>query len=85
LEKRPEKQRNKITNHQKGVFSMITRDLVEAELQHLNDDDLSKVYHYIKQVEQGKPEGVVEKDVLLAQNWDRPGNDEAWAHLWLGR
>ena len=67
---------------------MITRELVESELQRLDDDDLLKVYQYIRRVEhfkQDAPESIIEVDMLLAQNWDRPGNDEAWAHLWLGR
>lgn len=64
---------------------MITLELIEIELERLNADDLSRVYSYIKQVEQDKPRNAIETDVLLAPNWDRPGDDEAWAHLWLGR
>ncbi len=64
---------------------MVTLELVEAELEHLNADDLAKVYLYIKQVEHDDPDNSPETDVLFAQDRDYPGDAEAWMRLWLGR
>jgi len=74
---------------------MVTRELVQAELERLSADDLSKVYRYIKQVEQDKPKtakkkslmsslSAIEIDAVLAQDWDRPEEDKAWAYLQTG-
>jgi len=63
---------------------MVTRELVEAELERLDADELAKVYRYIKQVEQDNSVSIIEVDVLLA-HWDYSEDDEAWAHLWVGK
>ena len=64
---------------------MVTRELVQAELEYLNANDLSKVYRYIKQVEGEKPKSILEIDAVSAQDFHLIEDDEAWAHLWVGR
>jgi|GEM_PF-6051973 len=69
---------------------MVTRELVEAELNYLGVDDLTKVYSYIKEVEQGHPQtsslsSSAQVDPNLGHDWNRPEENEPWAYLWLGR
>ena len=45
---------------------MVTRELVQAELERLNADELSKVYRYIKQVEQDKPKTAKKKSLMAS-------------------
>ena len=45
---------------------MVTRELVQAELEHLNADELSKVYRYIKQVGQDKPKTAKKKSLMAS-------------------
>ena len=45
---------------------MVTRELVQAELEHLNANELSKVYRYIKQVEQDKPKTAKKKSLMAS-------------------
>ena len=73
---------------------MVTPKLAQAKLQHLNADDLSEIYSYIEQVEQGKPEtgkslmsssSAIKSDAAPTQHRGRPEERDAWAYLWLGR
>jgi hypothetical protein len=43
---------------------MVTRELVQAELERLSADDLSKVYRYIKQVAHEKPKSAKKKSLM---------------------
>ena len=45
---------------------MVTRELVQAELEHLNPNELSKVYQYIKQVAQGKTKTIRKKSLMAS-------------------
>ena len=45
---------------------MVTRELVQAELERLNTAELSKVYRYIKQVEQDKPKTAKKKSLMAS-------------------
>jgi hypothetical protein len=45
---------------------MVTRALVQAELEHLNADELSQVYRYIKQVAQDKPKTAKKKSLMAS-------------------
>ena len=45
---------------------MVTRELVQAELDRLSADELSKVYRYIKQVAHEKPQKNSKKKSLMA-------------------
>ncbi len=45
---------------------MVTRELVQAELERLNADELSKVYRYIKQVAQKKPKAAKKKSLMTS-------------------
>jgi hypothetical protein len=45
---------------------MVTRALVQAELERLNADELSKVYRYIKQVAQDKPKTAKKKSLMAS-------------------
>jgi Asp-tRNA(Asn)/Glu-tRNA(Gln) amidotransferase C subunit len=62
---------------------MVTRELVKDELENLDTQDLSKVYDYIKQVEQ-HPVDEVEPKTRPISIWGDP-DDEGWAYLWLGK
>jgi hypothetical protein len=45
---------------------MVTRELVQAELERLNPDELSKVYRYIKQVAHDKPKTAKKKSLMAS-------------------
>jgi len=45
---------------------MVTRALVQAELERLNADELSKVYRYIKQVSQDNPQTARKKSLMAS-------------------
>jgi len=53
-------------NLNKGVCSMVTRELVQAELERLSADELSKVYRYIKQVAYEKPKSAKKKSLMAS-------------------
>ena len=45
---------------------MVTRALIQAELEGLSADELLKVYRYIKQVAQGKPKTAKNKSLMAS-------------------
>jgi hypothetical protein len=45
---------------------MVTRELVQAELERLSADELSKVYRYIKQVAHEKPKSSKKKSLVAS-------------------
>lgn len=45
---------------------MVTRELVQAELERLSADKLDKVYRYIRQVAQEKPKKAKKKSLMAS-------------------
>ena len=65
----------------------VTIDLIEAQLKRLPPEKLSVVYDfvaYLAERQQAASESLqtmLASELSLAQDWDRPEEDTAWANL----
>jgi len=65
----------------------VTIDLIEAQLKRLPPEKLSVVYDfvaYLAERQQATSESLqtmLASELSLAQDWDRPEEDTAWANL----